>query len=117
MIHEIPHLYLNDFILQYRNPLISKKHLILTAANHEVLSESQWENELDELLVRVCVLKILCEKFGKERELQEIEIQVKHYKYFREVNSLFDEYVLNREKYKTITDFYPRIINYLEELK
>ncbi len=117
VMHEISHLYLSDFIPIYRDQLSRRKSLFLTTASNEVLTENQWENELDELIVRVCVSKILGEKFGKERELQEIEIQAKHYKYFREVNLLFDQYVLNRKKYKSITDFYPTIVNFLEDLK
>ncbi|RZK16770.1 MAG: DUF4932 domain-containing protein [Pedobacter sp.] len=117
VIHEVSHLYLNDFIPKYKERLSRKKDLFLTTAKNEVLKETQWKNELDELIVRVCVSKILGEKYGFERELQEVENQSKHFKYFKELNLFFNKYTQNRNKYKNITEFYPEIMNYIETLK
>jgi hypothetical protein len=117
IIHEISHLFVNDFIPKNKGRLSIKKNLFLTTSNNETLKESEWENELDELIVRVCVSKILGEKFGTERELKEIENQSKHYKYFKELNVFFNNYTENRTKYKSITEFYPEILKFIETLK
>ena len=115
--HEVSHLFVSDFIAKYKERLSGKKNLFLTTSNNETLKESEWENELDELIVRVCVSKLLGEKFGTQREMKEIENQSKHYKYFKELNLFFNKYTENRTKYKSITEFYPEILNFIETLK
>lgn len=117
VIHEISHLFLNDFIPKNIEKLSIKKSLFLTTSKNEKLEEKEWENELDELIVRVCVSKILGQKFGAEIELIEIANQSKHYKYFKEMNIFFNNYSQNRTKYKSITEFYPEIIKFIETLK
>ena len=59
VIHEISHLFVNDFIPKNKERLSIKKKLFLITSKNEVLKENEWENELDELIVRVCVSKIL----------------------------------------------------------
>lgn len=117
VIHEISHLYVNDFIPKYEERLSSKKDLFLTTSKNELLKEKEWKNELDELIVRVCVSKILGKKFGEERESKEVQNQSRHYKHFKELNIFFNNYTENRYKYKTITEFYPEILKYIEGLK
>ena len=117
VIHEISHLFVNDFIPKNKEKLSIKKNLFLITSKNEVLKENEWENELDELIVRVCVSKILGEKFGAESELKEIENQSKHYKYFKELNFFFNNYTENRSKYKSITEFYPEIMKFIEKVK
>ena len=117
VIHELSHLFVNDFIPKNKEKLNIKKKLFLVTTKNEILKEIEWENELDELIVRVCVSKILGEKFGAETELEEIENQSKHYKYFKELNVFFNNYTKNRTKYKSITEFYPEIIKFIEMLK
>jgi len=117
VIHEISHLFVNDFIPRYEERLSLKKDLFLTTSKNEVLKEKEWKNELDELIVRVCVSKILGEKYGVERELKEVENQSKHFKYFKELNLFFNNYTQNRNKYKSITEFYPDMLKFIEDLK
>lgn len=114
VIHEISHLFVNDFIPLYKERLMKKRNLFLTTAKNEKLKETEWENELDELIVRVCVSKILGEKYGAEAEAKEVENQSKHFKYFKEFNLFFNNYTQNRDKYENISQFYPKIIEFIE---
>ncbi|WP_346986123.1 DUF4932 domain-containing protein [Chryseobacterium sp. POE27] len=116
VIHEVSHLYLRDFIPLYRQRLIKKKNIFLVTAKGEKLKEAEWENELDELIVRVCVSKIMGEKYGPATEMKEVQNQSIHFKYFKELNSFFNNYTQHKSKYKSILDFYPELINYLETL-
>lgn len=115
--HEVSHLYLKDFISMNKERLSKKKALFLTTAKNEVLKETEWENELDELMVRVCVTKILRIKYGLDREAQEITNQSRHFKYFKELSTFFDYYIQNQNKYKSIKAFYPEVISFIEALK
>ena len=117
VFHELSHLFVNDFVPKYNKRLSIVKKMFLITSKNEMLDEKEWQNELEELLVRVCVSKILGKKYGAERELKEVEIQSKHFKYFKGLNEFFNNYTENRVKYKTITDFYPEIIKFIENLK
>ncbi len=117
VIHEISHLFVQDFIPKYIEQLSLKKNLFLTTSNDKILNEKEWKNELDELIVRTCVAKILGIKFGIEKEQKEIENQAKHYKHIKALNNFFENYTKNREKYSSITVFYPEIIKLFEDLK
>ncbi|GAA4773596.1 MULTISPECIES: DUF4932 domain-containing protein [Flavobacterium] len=117
VIHEISHLFVQDFIPKYIEQLSLKKNLFLTTSDDKILNEKEWKNELDELIVRTCVAKILGIKFGIEKEQKEIENQAKHYKHIKALNNFFDNYTKNREKYSSITFFYPEIIKFFEDLK
>lgn len=116
VIHEVSHLYLRDFIPLYRQRLSKKKNIFLTTAKGEKLKEAEWENEVDELIVRVCVSKIMGEKYGPAAEIREVQNQSIHFKYFKELNSFFNNYTQHKNKYKSISDFYPELIDYLETL-
>ncbi|MCG2432217.1 DUF4932 domain-containing protein [Aequorivita xiaoshiensis] len=112
--HEISHLFVQDFLQNYKNDLSKIKTLFLTTSKGEKLDESKWENELDELIVRVCTARILEQKFGKEEGLKEIENQSQHFKLAIPLYDFFENYILNRDKYKSIADFYPKIMEYLK---
>lgn len=56
------------------------------------------------------------EKYGPATEMKEVQNQSIHFKYFKELNSFFNNYTQHKSKYKSILDFYPELINYLETL-
>ncbi|WP_417357555.1 DUF4932 domain-containing protein [Flavobacterium sp.] len=115
--HEISHLFLKEFIPKYRQRLYKIRHLFLTTSSGEVLNESVWENELDELLVRVCTAHILAQKFGNEKGIEEINNQAKHFKLAKPLYDFFNSYLSNRTSFKEIDTFYPEIVQFLENYK
>jgi hypothetical protein len=72
VIHECSHLFVSDFISSNYNRLYNIKNKFLIKTNGKILPESRWQDELDEMLVRVCVAKILGNKYGNESEQSEI---------------------------------------------
>jgi hypothetical protein len=114
--HESSHIYLNKFVKQYHGRLFKIKDKFLTLTNGKKLAEELWENEVDELLVRACVAKILARKFGKEKGDLEISNQAKHFKWANELYRLLDRYTQNRDHYKSIEDFYPEMMLLFESL-
>lgn len=116
LVHEVSHLYVSDFIPRYKDRLLKIKDVFLTTAKGKTLPESEWENELDELIVRVCVAKVLGIKYGVAAEAKEVENQSKHFKDFKAFHAFFDTYASNRARYKNITEFYPEMVRFFEEL-
>ena len=114
--HECSHIYLKGFLEQYHNRLIKIKDKFLTTSTGKIMPEEVWENEIDELLVRACVAKILAKKFGTNNGQTEIDNQAKHFKWARELYVFLDKYTQNRDQYSRIEDFYPEIIVFLETL-
>lgn len=115
VIHEISHLFLERFVKEYHNDLFEIRNLFLTTAKGEKLKESAWENEADELIVRVCTAKIIAQKSGEEAGLKEIENQAKHFKQALPLYHFFDAYSSDRKQYKTIQAFYPELLNFLQK--
>lgn len=114
VIHEISHFYFHDFISAYHQRLYNIRKHFLTTTNGEQLNEEEWENELEELLVRAATAKIIQQKYGQLSGKKEIENQAKHFKWVKPLYNLFSEFVSAKNKYKSITDFYPILINFLE---
>jgi len=109
--HECSHIYLKNFINNYHDRLFKIKDNFLTTAKGKKLPDEQWKNEVDELLVRTCVAKILAQKFGKESGEAEISNQAKHFKWANDLYLFMDNYT---SRYKSIEDFYPELISFLE---
>jgi len=112
--HECSHFYVNDFIPNFKNRLFKIRNIFLETSKGEKLEEKEWVNELDELLVRVCVAKILEIKFGNQAGTDEINMQAKYYKLAKDLYNYFDIFIGDRKKYKTLKDFYPKILEFLE---
>lgn len=117
VIHEISHLYVKDFLKNYKQELYRFRSLFLVTNDGKKLDETQWENELDELIVRVCTARIMQNKYGRAEGLKEIEKQSIHFKLAKPLYDLFDSYSLNRDKYKNIAMFYPVIMEYIMKYK
>lgn len=117
VIHECSHLYVSDFIVANYNRLYNIKNKFLTKPNGKILPENNWQDELDEMLVRVCVAKILGKKYGVEREQSEIENQSRGYLHFKDLHLFITEKIEENPNYNSFKDFYPNIVLYLENLK
>lgn len=112
--HECSHIYLRNFVKRYEKRLYKIRGHFLTTAKGKHLQEDEWKNEVDELLVRACVAKILESKFGEDAGLVEINNQALRYKWAKGLYLMLNEYTSNRKKYPTFSDFYPEIIQFLE---
>lgn len=114
--HECSHNFVGDFIPRYEQRLHAIRHLFLTTTKGVVMKDSEWKNELDELIVRVCVAKVLEQRDGKNAGASEISNQARHFRLAEPLYKFFDQYVMRRARYKTIEDFYPELIAHLEKL-
>lgn len=114
--HESSHNFVGDFIPRYEQRLYAIRNLFLTTTKGIVLKDSEWKNELDELIVRVCVAKVLEKRDGKNAGMAEISNQARHYRLAQPLYGFFNKYVMRRSQYKKIEQFYPELIAYLEKL-
>lgn len=112
--HECSHIYLNNFTKKYHERLFKIKENFLTTTKGKKLPEEQWENEIDELLVRACVAKILEQKFGSDSGNAEITNQALHFKWAKDLYLFLDNYTENRTQYRSVEDFYPQLILFFE---
>ncbi|WP_298137764.1 DUF4932 domain-containing protein [Flavobacterium sp.] len=117
VIHECSHLYVSDFISANYDRLFKIKNKFLTKPNGKNLSENKWQDELDEMLVRVCVAKILGNKYGSESEQSEIENQSRGYLHFKGLRQFITEKIEKNPNYNSFKDFYPDLVLFLENLK
>jgi len=112
--HECSHIYLKNFLKQYHDRLFKIRSHFLTTSKGRKIADDQWENEIDELVVRACVAKILSVKNGILAGDEEVNNQAKRFKWVNDLYIFFDLYTQNRNQYKTIEDFYPELILFLE---
>jgi len=117
IIHECSHLYVSDFISSNYNRLYRIKNKFLTKPNGKILPDNRWQDEIDEMLVRVCVAKILGYKYGSDSELSEIENQSRGYLYFRDLHQFITKKIEENPNYNSFKDYYPELITFLENLK
>lgn len=61
--------------------------------------------------------KILEVRNGEEAGKKEIENQAIHFALAKDIYNLLDNYLENREKYKTFKMFYPVLINHFQRIK
>ncbi|WP_369073967.1 DUF4932 domain-containing protein [Hymenobacter sediminis] len=76
---------------------------------------ADWQNEVDELLVRTCVAHILAVQHGAARGQEEITAQATHYRQAPELYALLNQYTAHRKRYPSLEAFYPEIIAFLEK--
>ncbi|PSL44659.1 uncharacterized protein DUF4932 [Chitinophaga niastensis] len=114
--HECSHVFLHDFLVRYRSRLFAVRRIFLESADGEKYEEQEWENEMEELLVRACVAGILARRDGVVAGEMECSGQARKYRYMPGLYELLGKYAAERNKYHTIQEFYPRIMAWFEQL-
>ncbi|HEX8427510.1 DUF4932 domain-containing protein [Hymenobacter sp.] len=112
--HEAAHIYTKPFISAYYARLRRIRGLFLKTTKGRDIPEAEWENELEELLVRVCVAKILAAQNGPARGQAEITSQAERYKLALELHALLEQFTANRRQYPSLESFYSQIVAFLE---
>ncbi|WP_127131204.1 DUF4932 domain-containing protein [Pseudoflavitalea rhizosphaerae] len=115
VLHEMTHIYLHDFITDWNQRLYPIRSMFLQTAKGDTLKEDEWRNELDELLVRVCVAVMLAEREGSAAGEKEIRAQARHYKWALPLYELMKQYTSSRNQYTRIKDFYPVLVKFFEQ--
>ncbi len=113
--HECTHTFVGDLIPLNEARLYKIRELFLQTTKGAVIPADQWKNELEELVVRVCVAKILERRDGRVAGQAEIKNQARHFKLAEPMYNFFDTYTLHRDRYKTFKQFYPVLVAYLEK--
>jgi hypothetical protein len=113
--HEASHVYLKGFMETYKSQLDSLKEIFLETPDLKKLKEEEWENEMDELLVRVCVAHILGVKYGEAAGEKEINVQSSNYKLARPLHEFVKDFLSHRDRYPTFRQYYPKLIEFLRQ--
>jgi hypothetical protein len=120
VIHEFSHNYANPIVDQYMNQTKALEKDLFPPVRSSVEQEgySTWESFMQELVVRATTIRIVGNLYGKEaaRDLLDYEKSV-GFGYVTELTDELKVYESQRDKYPTLADFYPRLIQRLEKVR
>jgi hypothetical protein len=115
VVHEFCHSYINPLVEQHDDKL--KQAGAVLYPSHETKMRAQGYSSyrimLNEYLVRACVIRYLHSKDDRRAVDQRIEIdQERGFSEIRGLVDLLEEYESNRDRYRTLGDFMPKIADY-----
>lgn len=120
VIHEFSHNYSNPIVEQFMTETKKFEKSIFPSVKEKVKQEgySTWESFMIELIVRATTIRIVEKIYGKEaaKELTDYEKSV-GFEYVTEIADELKIYESQRDKYSTLTEFYPHIIRRLGQIK
>ena len=121
-IHEFGHTFIRLFIYIPDNLKLTKSlsFLYTKALSDNMLKwgYGSWEACFEEHLVRLCELRIakLMENKKRERQILKEYYKKEKFIYLPQLNQIIIEYESNRNKYKKIEDFLPKIIEKMAKI-
>lgn len=114
--HECSHVFLKDFLQHYHDRLFAVRRIFLESAKGEKFADKEWENEVEELLVRASVAQILAARNGVAAGERESTGQARRYKHMIGLYELLGKYSRERDKYQSISSFYPQVMDWFEKV-
>lgn len=114
--HECSHVFLKDFLQRYHARLFAVRQIFLESTKGEKFEDKEWENEVEELLVRACVARILAARNGAAAGEWESTGQGRRYKQMIGLYDLLGKYSRERDKYQSLSAFYPQIVDWFEKV-
>ncbi len=120
VIHEFSHNYSNPVVEQFMNETKKFENKLFPAIKEKVKQEgyATWESFMLELIVRATTIRIVENIYGAEaaKELTDYEKSV-GFGYVVDIADELKIYESQRDKYTTLSEFYPNIIRRLGQIK
>jgi hypothetical protein len=119
ILHEFSHLFVNPIIDKYYSQLDKYSSLLKPIAadmlNH---GYDNWKATLYEHFVRACTIRMAGKLFGKDVADKAIKVDVERNKfiYLKDILPLLEKYESERDKYKTLDEFFPVFVEMFEKL-
>lgn len=120
VIHEFSHNYSNPIVDRFMAETKKFENNLFPSVREKVKQEgyTTWESFMHELIVRATTIRIVEKIYGTEAatELTDYEKSV-GFDYVTYIVKELKIYESQRDKYKTLTEFYPNIIRCLKQIK
>ena len=120
VIHEFCHSYANPIVDAHEKEIekSGKRIYALVDKQMERNAYGNWLTVMRESLVRACVVRYLAKNEGLDAANKQIQSDISRgFLWMRELSDLLVEYEQNRAKYKTLDDFFPKVIEFFDNYK
>ncbi|MCS7365197.1 MAG: DUF4932 domain-containing protein [archaeon GB-1867-035] len=115
LLHEFMHGFVNPVTEKFREAFRNKDYILKPIAEFMIdVGYTRWETVVNETVIRACSIRIMKEQSLWDRVLSREESR--GFVFIRPVFELLAEYEINRDRYRTFEDFYPRIVNLFNTL-
>jgi hypothetical protein len=118
VVHEFSHSYCNPLVDKYMKDFESfgEKYFPRVEKQMKGQAYGSWQTMMRESLVRVCEVRYAMANNGKERAEQIANYNISRGFYWtKELSELLDQYETQRDKYRTLDAFMPKIVEFFQK--
>ena len=115
VIHEFCHSYANPIVDAHISQLEKpgKEIYARVADKMERMAYGNWQTMMRESLVRACVVRYMAATEGPEAAKKQIKNEInRSFLWMQGLSDLLIQYEKNRDKYKTLDTFFPKIVDF-----
>jgi hypothetical protein len=115
VIHEFCHSYANKIVDAHTSQLEKhgKEIYAKVAEKMERMAYGNWQTMMRESLVRACVVRYMAATQGPEAAQKQIRDEInRSFLWMQELSDLLVQYEQNRDKYKTLDTFFPKVVDF-----
>ncbi len=115
VIHEFCHSYANKIVDAHISQLEKpgKKIYAKVAKKMERMAYVNWQTMMQEFLVRACVVRYMAATQGQGAAQRQIREEIdQSFFWMQELSDLLVQYEENRDKYKTLDTFFPKVVDF-----
>jgi hypothetical protein len=115
IIHEFCHSYANQIVGAHLSQLEKPGKKIFEKVGEKMkrMAYGNWQTMMRESLVRACVVRYLATTYGPEAAQRQIKSEINNgFLWMQELSDLLVRYEQDREQYKTIDAFFPKIVDF-----
>ena len=117
VIHEFCHSYANPIVDAHESELDipGKRVYALVAEQMKRNAYGNWLTVMRESLVRACVVRYLAKNEGPDAANRQIQDDTRRgFLWMEGLSDLLIEYEQNRDKYPTLDDFFPKVVEFFD---
>ncbi|MHC4295022.1 MAG: DUF4932 domain-containing protein [Planctomycetota bacterium] len=118
VVHEFSHSYVNPLVEKYSKEFEKAGKKIFRRVEKTMIRQgyAHWKPMVHESIIRACEVRYHKTYDGKTGEIRAILDEKKRgFKWVGKLSKLLDEYEKQREKYPTLEDFMPKIVEFFNQ--
>ena len=117
VIHEFCHSYANQIVDSHKSEIEKSGKRIYAFVDKQMERNAygHWLIVMRESLVRACVVRYMAKNEGLDSANKQIQSDISRgFLWMRELSDLLIEYEQHRDTYKTLEDFFPKVIEFFD---